>query len=125
MLPPFRVGLGGRVGSGAQWVSWIGIDDAVGAIHHALGTDALSGAVNAVAPAPVRNRELAAAIGRALHRPAIVPVPAAALRLALGEMADALLLASARVVPARLGATGYRFRTPDVDATLAHVLGTG
>jgi hypothetical protein len=125
MLPPFRVGLGGPVGSGAQWTSWIGIDDLLGAIHHALVTDALAGPVNAVAPAPVRNRELAAAIGRTLHRPALVPVPAVALRLALGELADALLLSGARVHPTRLDATGYRFRTPDIDGALAHLLGTG
>ena len=124
MLPPFRVGLGGPVGSGEQFVSWIGIDDLVGAIHHAIVHDELAGAVNAVAPEPVRNRELAAAIGRALHRPAVVPVPAAVLRLALGEVADELLLSSARVVPLRLAAAGYRFRTPDVDEALAHVLGS-
>jgi hypothetical protein len=81
--------------------------------------------VNAVAPEPVRNRTLAAAIGRALHRPALVPVPAPVLRLALGELADALLLASTRVRPTRLLDAGYRFRTPDVDAALARVLGTG
>jgi uncharacterized protein (TIGR01777 family) len=123
MLPPFRVGLGGPIGSGGQWVSWIGIDDAVGALHHAVVTERLAGAVNAVAPEPVRNRELAAAIGRTLRRPALVPVPPVALRLALGEMADALLLSSARVMPARLAATGYRFRTPAIDAALIHVLG--
>jgi len=123
MLPPFRVGLGGPVGSGAQFVSWIGIDDLVGAIHHAIVHDELAGAVNAVGPEPVRNRELAAAIGRTLHRPAIVPVPAAVLRLALGEVADELLLSSAHVVPLRLAAAGYRFRTPDIDAALSHVLG--
>jgi len=125
MLLPFRVGLGGPAGSGEQFVSWIGIDDLVGAIHHALVTDGLTGAVNAVAPEPVRNRALATAIGRALGRPALVPVPAAVLRLALGELADALLLSSARVLPTRLGDSGYRFRTPDLDAALAHVLGTG
>jgi uncharacterized protein (TIGR01777 family) len=123
MLPPFRLGLGGPIGTGTQYVSWIAIDDLVGAIHHALVTDTLAGAVNAVAPAPVRNRELAAAIGRALHRPAVVPVPAVALRLVLGELADALLLSSAKVLPTRLAGAGYRFRTPDVDTALAHVLG--
>jgi uncharacterized protein (TIGR01777 family) len=132
MLPPFRVGLGCPVGSGEQFVSWIGIDDLVGAIHHAIVHDELAGAVNVVAPEPVRNRELAAAIGRTLCRPAVdvhsgawtvVPVPAAVLQLALGEMADELLLSSARVVPTRLRATGYRFRTPDIDTALAHVLG--
>lgn len=125
MLPPFRVGLGGPVGSGAQWVPWIAIDDLLDVIHRALVTPSLAGVVNAVAPEPVRQRELAAAIGRALHRPALVPVPAAVLRLALGEVADALLLASARVVPARLRDAGHVFRMPDVDAALAHVLGTG
>jgi uncharacterized protein (TIGR01777 family) len=124
MLPPFRVGLGGPIGSGNQYLSWIAIDDLIGAIHHALVTDALEGPVNAVAPSPVRNKELAAALGRALHRPAIVPIPAAALRLALGEVADALLLASARVLPRRLETTNFHFRTPTIDPALAHVLGT-
>lgn len=125
MLPPFKIGLGGPLGPGTQYLSWIGIDDVVGAIHHAVVTDALAGPVNATAPEPVRNRDFARALGRALGRPALVPVPAAALRLALGEVADALLLASARVLPERLRASGYRFRTPGVDAALAHVLGTG
>jgi uncharacterized protein (TIGR01777 family) len=125
MLPPARLGLGGPLGSGEQWTSWIGVDDAAGAIHHALVTDGLDGAVNAVAPAPVRNAELAAALGRVLRRPAVLPVPAAVLRAGLGEMADALLLASARVVPTRLEASGYRFRTPELDAALGHLLGTG
>src|SRR6185369_9447403 len=92
MLPPFRIGLGGPIGSGDQWVSWIAIDDLLDAIHHVVVSPSLEGAVNAVAPNPVRNRDLAAAIGRALHRPAIVPVPATAIRLALGELADELLL---------------------------------
>jgi len=123
MLPPFRIGLGGPIGSGDQWVSWIAIDDLLDAIHHAVVSPSLEGAVNAVAPNPVRNSDLAAAIGRALHRPAIVPVPAPVIRLALGELADALLLSSTRVEPARLVADGHVFRAPDVDAALAQVLG--
>ena len=125
MLVPARFGLGGPLGSGRQWTSWIGIDDAVGAIHHALVTEALAGAVNAVAPEPVRNADLAAVLGRVLHRPAVIPMPAVVLRAALGEMAESLLLASTRVLPTRLEASGYQFRTPELGAALAHLLGTG
>jgi uncharacterized protein (TIGR01777 family) len=123
MLPPFRMGLGGKVGSGKQWMSWIALDDVTGAIRHALTTDALRGPVNAVAPAPVTNAEFTRTLGRALGRPTLVPLPAFAARLALGEMADELLLASQRVVPARLQASGYRFRYPTLEDALRAVLG--
>ncbi len=110
MLLPFRLGAGGRLGSGRQWMSWIALGDAIGALRFALEHDAVRGAVNAVAPDPVRNREFTKALGRALHRPALFPAPAFALRLALGEMADALLLSSQRVLPGKLGALGYNFQ---------------
>ena len=121
MLPIFRLGLGGKVGSGSQWMSWIALEDAVGILRHALGTD-LSGPVNAVAPEPVRNTDFTRALGNVLGRPTAIPVPAFALRLAFGEMADATLLASTRAVPSRLLESGYRFRAPTIDAGLAAAL---
>jgi hypothetical protein len=123
MLLPFRVGAGGVIGDGRQYMSWIAIDDAVGAIHHALVTTALEGPVNVVAPAAVTNREFTRTLGRVLRRPTIIPMPAVAARLAFGEMADELLLASTRVVPRRLRETGYAFREPDLEAALRHLLG--
>lgn len=123
MLLPFKMGAGGRMGSGAQFMSWIAIDDAVGAIHHAIVTESLQGPVNGVAPTPVSNVEFTRTLGRVLSRPAIVPMPAFAARLAFGEMADALLLASQRVIPARLQATGYRFRHAELEGALRHLLG--
>jgi uncharacterized protein (TIGR01777 family) len=123
MLLPFRLGLGGRMGSGSQWLSWIAIDDAVGAVVHALSTATLQGAVNATAPEAVTNRDFTRALARVLGRPAPFTVPAAALRLMLGEMAEGTLLTSARVFPARLLESGYRFRHPDLESALRHVLG--
>jgi len=123
MLPPFRLGLGGPVGSGRQWVSWIAIDDLVGAVRHVLGDEEISGPVNAVAPEPVTMAELARTLGRALRRPAVLPLPAFAVRLLFGEMGDALLLASARVEPRRLAASGYGFRLPELAPALAHLVG--
>ena len=126
MLPLFRAGLGGVIGGGSQYVSWVALDDLPFIILHALQCADLSGPVNAVAPRPVTNREFTEALGKALSRPTPIPVPAFALRLAVGrEMADALLLASARVVPRRLEETGYRFRFPDLGEALRHLLGKG
>jgi uncharacterized protein (TIGR01777 family) len=123
MLTPFRLGLGGVIGDGAQWMSWIALDDVIGAIRHALTTDALRGPLNVVAPAPVTNAEFTRTLGRALGRPTLVPLPAFAARLALGEMADEMLLTSQRAVPARLQASGYRFRYPTLEDALRAVLG--
>lgn len=123
MLLPFRLGLGGRIGSGKQFLSWISLDDAVGAFAHALHTPAMAGAVNAVSPTPVPNKEFTRLLAKALRRPAVFPLPAAVARLAMGEMADALLLASTRAVPTRLLTTGYRFRHPDLEGALRHLLG--
>jgi len=123
MLPLFRAGLGGAVGSGGQWWSWIGIDDLAGAIGHALITERVRGPMNAVSPVPVRSAEFAQALGRVLHRPACLPAPAWALRLALGEMADEAMLASQRVRPGLLEDSGYRFRHENVDAALHEMLG--
>jgi uncharacterized protein len=125
MLLPFRLGLGGRMGSGRQYMSWVAIDDVVGAVLNALGTPALAGPVNVVAPNPVTNREFTETLGSVLHRPTIFPMPAFAARLLFGEMADNLLLASTRVEPTRLAAAGYQFRFPQLEPALRHVLGKG
>ncbi|OGL10944.1 MAG: TIGR01777 family protein [Candidatus Rokubacteria bacterium RIFCSPLOWO2_02_FULL_72_37] len=118
LLPAFRLGLGGAVGRGVQWMSWIALDDLVGALVHALGADTLAGPVNAVAPHPVTNREFTRTLGRVLRRPAFLPFPALAARLLLGEMANALLLASVRALPLRLTASGYAFEHPQLDGAL-------
>ena len=110
MLLPFRLGLGGPFGAGRQWMSWISIMDAVSAIRHALGTESLAGPVNATAPNPVTNREFVSTLAGVLHRPSILPIPAMAIRVALGEMGSVALLGSQRVVPARLIESGYQFR---------------
>jgi uncharacterized protein (TIGR01777 family) len=123
MALPFRFFVGGRLGSGRQWMSWISIDDAIGAMHHALLTPDLSGAVNAAAPEPVTSRVFAATLGRVLGRPALLPAPAPALRLLFGEMADTALLGSQRLAAPRLLASGYSFRHPRLETALRHVLG--
>jgi uncharacterized protein (TIGR01777 family) len=123
LLPPFRLGLGGRLGNGSQWMSWISIDDAVGAILHLLATGRVHGPVNTTALEPLTNREFTDKVGQVLGRPTSFPVPAGALRLALGEMADATLLASTRVLPSRLLESGYRFQHPSLDSALRHMLG--
>lgn len=123
MLLPFKMGVGGVVGSGNQYMSWIALDDAVGAIYHSLTHDDVQGPVNATAPNPVTNREFTKTLGKVLRRPTIFPMPAFAARLALGEMADALLLSSAYVLPTKLQASGYQFRFSDLEPALRHVLG--
>jgi uncharacterized protein len=122
MLVPFRLGLGGRLGSGRQWVSWIALDDAVEVVLLALAHEEIRGAVNVVAPEPVSNADLARALGRALGRPAAAAVPVAALRLAMGEMADEMLLASTRVSPAILLRRDHPFRHPDLPGALLSAL---
>jgi uncharacterized protein (TIGR01777 family) len=122
MLPAFRLGAGGPMGSGRQWMSWIALDDLIGAIQFALATEALAGPVNAVAPSPVTNAAFGSALGEALHRPAILPVPAFALRLMFGEMAEATVLASQRVRATKLADAGYAFRYPELDGALEHLL---
>ena len=123
ILPPFRLGVGGKLGSGKQWMSWIGADDLLGAFHHALTHAELHGAVNAVAPQPVRNADFTRELGRVLNRPAVLPVPAPALRALFGAMADEAILASARVTPGELQRTGYAFRHAALGAALEHILG--
>jgi uncharacterized protein (TIGR01777 family) len=124
MLTPFRLGLGGVIGTGKQYMSWIALDDVLGAIHHALNTEALQGPVNVVAPSAVTNREFTMTLGKVLRRPTRFPLPAFAARLMFGEMADALLLASTRVVPARLVASEYTFRHAALAEALQHLLET-
>jgi hypothetical protein len=123
MLTPFKLGLGGRVGPGTQWWSWIHVDDIVGAIHRVIYTKSLSGPVNLVAPSPVRNEEFTRVLASVLRRPAVFPVPAFAARLAFGEMAQELLLSSQHVVPERLLTSGYSFRFRELRAALEDLLG--
>jgi uncharacterized protein len=125
MLLPFRLGLGGRLGGGDQWMSWISIDDAVEAIHWLLVEGGLQGPVNVTAPEPVTNRDFTSTLARVLARPALFAVPEPALRLVLGEMAGGTILSSARVVPARLLVSGFRFDNPDLESALRHVLQKG
>ena len=122
MLLPFKTGVGGIVGDGKQYWSWVSLDDVVGAIRHALMTETLHGAVNAVAPRAVTNQEFTKTLGKVLSRPTIFPLPAFAARLALGEMADDLLLSSARLEPARLLASGYKFHHPELEGALRDLL---
>lgn len=121
MLTPFKMGVGGRLGSGRQWTPWVHIDDVVGLLLHASRTPAVRGAINAVANHPVTNAELARTLGRVIHRPASIPVPQAALRVAFGEMSD-LLTASQRVLPRVAERTGYAFEHTDLEAALRDVI---
>jgi uncharacterized protein (TIGR01777 family) len=122
MLMPFKLGAGGIIGNGRQWMSWIALDDVVGAIQHALATESLRGPVNTVTPNPVTNREFTKTLGHVLRRPTLFPMPAFAARLAFGEMANALLLSSQHVEPAKLVGSGYKFQFPELDDALRHLL---
>ncbi len=122
MLPPFRMGVGGRLGAGDQWMSWIHAEDLAALIRFAVAEGALSGAVNAVAPNPARNAEFTTALSRALRRPALLPVPLFAIRLLFGEMSE-IVLASQKVLPRAAEAAGYRFRFPEVFPALKDLLG--
>jgi len=121
MLTPFKLGAGGRLGSGKQWMPWIHLDDVVGLLVHASRTAAVRGAINAVSPHPVTNAEFTRALGHVLHRPALLPVPRTALRIAFGELSE-VLLASQRVLPRVAERTGYAFKHPQLDRALAAVL---
>jgi uncharacterized protein len=122
MLTPFKLGVGGAIGSGRQYFSWITLDDLVSAIGFALRTAALSGPVNAVAPQPVTNREFTKTLGRVLGRPTVLPMPAFAARLAFGEMADEMLLSGVRVEPRVLLTSGFKFQFPELEPALRHLL---
>lgn len=123
MLLPFKLGMAGKIGDGRQFMSWIGIDDALGSILHALSNDAVVGPVNAVSPVAVTNGEFTRILARVLGRPAFFSMPAFAARMIFGEMAEDTLLASTRAVPTKLLSTGYRFRHPDLEGVLRHLLG--
>jgi uncharacterized protein len=123
LRPPFALGLGGRIGSGRQWMSWIHRDDLVGLIIHAIAMETVRGPMNGTAPEPVRNADFARALGRALHRPALLPVPAFALRWALGQLADEVLLGGQRVLPRKAAETGYQFLYPTLDEALEEIVG--
>jgi uncharacterized protein (TIGR01777 family) len=123
MAAPFKLGFGGRLGSGKQWMSWITLEDVVGVIRAAIAEKSWSGPVNIVAPDPVQNAEFSRVLAGVLHRPAFFAAPRFALRIALGEMADELLLASQRVQPTKLQAAGYKFRQENLEAALFEILG--
>jgi uncharacterized protein (TIGR01777 family) len=122
MIPPFKLGIGGAFGSGRQFISWIALEDAVGAIRHVLSKPEISGPVNIVAPEPVTNAHFSKSLGKALHRPAIIPMPAFGVRILFGEMADEALLASTRVEPDRLLSSGYNFRHKTLEEALRSML---
>lgn len=122
MLTPFRLGVGGRVGSGKQWWSWIGLDDLVAAYQFVLGRDDLSGPIDLTSPNPVTNSHFTSALGHALRRPTVLPVPSLAIRMLFGEMGDAALLQGQRALPARLLEAGFSFACEDLDHALAHAL---
>ncbi len=122
MLPPFRMGVGGKIGSGQQWMSWIALDDVVRGIKFALANDSIRGPVNFVAPAPVTNARFTKTLGKVLSRPTLFPIPAFGVRLLFGEMADALLLSSQRVEPALLQTSNFLFQYSQLEAALRHVL---
>jgi uncharacterized protein (TIGR01777 family) len=122
LLPPFRLGLGGRFGDGRQWMSWIHHDDLVGLILHAIATPDLQGPVNGTAPQPVTNRDFTAAIGKVLRRPSVLPVPAWPLKALLGDFAKELLFSGQRVLPEAALTSGYAFRYPTLEGALENVL---
>lgn len=121
-LPLFRLGLGGRLGSGRQWWSWVTLDDVIGIYRHAVTTGAASGPLNATAPNPVTNAEYTATLARVVGRPALVPVPSFGPRLLFGQLADELLFSTARVHPAATESSGYSFQHPNLEAALRHIL---
>ena len=125
MLPPFRAGIGGKIGGGNQWMSWIALEDVVAALKFLLADGTIQGPVNVVAPNPVTNAEFTTTLGRVLSRPTIIPMPAFAARLAFGEMADALLLSSQRVDPAVLEDNGFLFSWPTLEPAIKHILNRG
>ena len=122
MLPVFRHGIGGRIGNGRQYMSWIAIDDLVGAIHHAITRDTLQGPVNAVSPNPLPNQVFTKVLSHVLARPAAFVLPGFVARLFLGQMADEVLLSSAKVFPSKLMKSGYKFAFPELDGALQHIL---
>lgn len=124
MALPFRLGAGGRLGTGRQWMSWVALEDLLAIMQYAMHSNSIAGPINAVSPRPVRNAEFTRLLAKVLHRPALFPAPAFALRLALGEMANALLLSSQKVLPKKLATLGYHFAYPDLESALWAVFRT-
>ena len=122
MMTPIKLGVGGRLGTGRQWMSWVTLEETVRVVQFALANAGLTGPVNVVAPNPVQNSEFTRVLARTLHRPALFPAPAFALRLELGEMADGLLLSSQKVTPAKLVNAGFQFLQPELAGALGKVL---
>ena len=122
MLTPFKMGMGGKVGSGKQYISWVAIDDVIGAIKLALADESIHGPLNVVSPNPVTNEEFTKTLGEVLSRPTVMSIPAFAARLAFGEMADEMLLVSQRVAPKKLNEAGYQFKHPELESALRHYL---
>jgi hypothetical protein len=123
LLPAFRAGLGGRIGSGRQWMSWIALDDAIRCIDQAISDERFAGPINAVAPGNVTNRDFAKTLGRVLRRPTVFPLPGLFVKAAFGEMGESLLLGGAQVVPRRLESLGFAWQHPTLEGALRHVLG--
>ncbi|MFO8173446.1 MAG: DUF1731 domain-containing protein, partial [Longimicrobiales bacterium] len=123
MLLPYKLGVGGRLGSGRQYMSWIDLDDETGLIYHALANDAVKGPLNATAPHPVQNSTFTSVLGRVLKRPTLIPVPSLGVKALFGEMGEELLLFGARVLPAKAQDTGYEFRYPSLEESLRFQLG--
>lgn len=122
MLPPFRMGLGGRIGDGKQWMSWIHIDDLVGIICHLIGSEDIRGAVNGTSPTPVTNKEFSRVLGKVLKRPAFIPLPAFATKILFGQMGEELLLSGLAVIPDKISKAGYQFSYPDLEDALKGIL---
>jgi uncharacterized protein (TIGR01777 family) len=122
MMLPFKFGAGGKLGSGQQWMSWVALEDVVGILRFAIENASVRGAINMVSPQPLQNGEFTYVLAKAMHRPALFPAPAFALRLALGEMADALLLSSQRVLPRAVEKTGYQFLHSDLSTALKNLV---
>ncbi len=125
MLLPFECGAGGEIGDGQQYLSWVDIDDVLGAIYHALTNTSLCGPVNTVAPCPVTNKEFTKTLGKVLKRPTIIPIPSFGLRLLFGSMADEMLISGQKVIPAKLHASDYKFKYSDLESSLRHLLNKG
>ncbi len=122
MLLPFELGAGGEIGDGQQYMSWIDLDDLVGAIYHLLNNPAITGPVNAVAPYPVTNKEFTKTLGKLLKRPTLIPIPSFGLRILFGSMADELLIGGQKVMPAKLHASGYKFKYDNLESSLKNAL---
>jgi len=122
MLTPFKFGVGGKIGSGKQWISWIALDDLIKIIHFALKNEYLSDAINAVAPNPVTNEEFTKTLGKVLHRPTVLPIPAFAIKLMFGEMGETLLLKGARILPKKLEDASFEFQFKNLEEAMRHVL---